>query len=288
MVSVGLLPQELVLRGGGLVRPVVLTDLREVAGSLFVPLSLVNPLLHEFMTGRKASHRDLAKAQIIQALAQARNAARDGALISLQNPGVPEESFADKAGSLGFDQGTRIKRADRILRRSGATLAETAEVEVNLGGLPPWRPRVVLDAARCTVAMEASAENFERLFEFAQLAPMHDRQRPDPKLARPPRGPAEAREYFHKSKQRWVQYNKTLAEASTSGVPPGDALVMCSAPAEVAAAAGDGGKQKRHHYKFLLRRPSDEAPPRKRHSKRVRPPAAAEPEAEGLQDCLMG
>jgi hypothetical protein len=116
MAVVGLMPNELVLRGGGLADPAVLTGLREIAGMNFAPLQKTSKVLHEFLTGRKKSHHKLADLQVIHLLSAARNKARSLAFVTLLNPGE-QDLITDMAGSLDLDAGRREVRVGRVLRR---------------------------------------------------------------------------------------------------------------------------------------------------------------------------
>jgi hypothetical protein len=276
--SFGLAPAELVLRGGGLSSPIILTGLKEMEGSLFYPLRHDHGDFNQFLCGRKHLPGHVAKSPAFAAVARARNAARIAALKAALQPADAEGS-PDMVEDLGLDEGgCSAVRFARSARKAQVPVAKIAAVELPMEGSPPWRPRVLLEPSRCSPAIEATPENFDNFRELFLASGFAEHRAEASGFASPsapeavsPRGPPGAREYFHKGKQRWVRYQKCdHAVVPTSLDVPVDT---------------DNTKKQKPIYRYLVRRPSgptEHAPK----AKKLRRRASAEHTPAALQDCL--
>lgn len=268
MVSIGLLPGEMVLRGGGLPAPVVLSGLREVSSRCFVALNRKDTALHLFLTGQAAYKRALGSSAIWAALTAARNEARLHAFRSaVQTPGED-----DNVEDLGLDDPSVCKkiRLSRQIAKADVQIPESAQVEINIGDRM-WSVWVLLDDPRLTVSMEASAHNFETLREVVlqeMAAPAQEMAAlaPADEDKRSPKGPRGRREYWRKDRHRWVMIT----------------------PVEGADAAADDHVDTTPPKKrYLSRWPTDEAPaPKQKRNEGGKPcPAAlAAPPLDCLSD----
>jgi len=245
---IGVLPSEVVLRGGGLPEPVILSGLKVVQGSAYIPLRKEHNELHMYLTGQRQKMRLLQSSPIIGALVALRAAAREQAVASASGIGGPDEP--DLVDDLGLDNGDAPKLPARRSRKQ--VLPETVLVTVERDGFPDWGPRILLDSNRAAVSMEASVDNFRILHQLvsddlsAAGSPIPRKSGAVGGSKRPPRGPQGAREYWRQDTRRWV---KKVLVKPTGG--PGTSSPPKPSP----------DKRK---FRTMIRRPSDEAAPKRR------------------------
>jgi len=215
--------------GGRLQQPLVLTRLVEVDNALYVYLWKTNPELVRFLSDRPAYNRPLANTRAFEAVAEARNrlynnllmgsdrdsqSERAQELVSVRDLDEPDVGASGQSRQAVCRSGGRrsIKSAKACLPRSG-------EITVNHGSCAPWTLRVLLEPASKAAALEATSENFRRLFELVDHDLVHGPQeavRPDPSIpiSRPaPRGEPGAREYWVRN--RWLTKIKTSQQSRT-------------------------------------------------------------------------
>jgi hypothetical protein len=258
--SLGTLPTELVLRGGLLKGPVVLTGLQIVMEKQFVVLRKTDKILNGFLTGLPASGRPLAHTLIMEKLQQLRNSKGKDLLAELQNP-AGEEAGAivpvviGEVDDLGLDipvdvvvsvhpVGKRLRGTSIRAARSQLPMTAVVSVERPHGSM--WQPVLLLDVAHKAPAMECTAANFQALFELVQadLAEGTCHRKPYgsdcplPVAKAPRRYPDGSREYWVRNK--WVRKTK-LANDSMPVVRKFRTLKRRSSD-EVAAAAGKSAR----------------------------------------------
>ena len=223
LVAVGALPSELVLRGGCLKEPVLLSGLRTADGAQFLVLFKGCPLLNKFLTGTPVCKRPLAKTTLIEYILAKKNSAFDAAVTEVKQGSAPIAdnalAEADFASALCLDDppaaapressgpGPRNHRKLRGIGRFVAQLPSTCLVQLQRGNAT-WDLRVLLDGKTKAPAIEASAGNLQRLFSWVQedlreggrvRARYGAAQAPE----RTPRGCRDSREYLVRN--RWVK-----------------------------------------------------------------------------------
>ena len=214
----GLQPSEQVLRGGHLREPIVLKRLKRVEGRSFLCLWKTCRELVNFLASpsrRQRGKRPLADTNVFEELQVLRQQARqrilDDAVIDcgLAQPNQ-EDDFASK---LGLDDDNvsastpKTKSAWRLERKERRVLPKIVTVTLERTGFEPWIVNLLLERDNMAPAMECTAQNLGKLFEFVDhdLANGdHHRQRYGADVAsRPaPRGPSDRRSYFIRN--RWV------------------------------------------------------------------------------------
>ena len=224
-VLVGLMPTELVLRGGRLKEPTVLSRLRLEDGCAFAALWKSDPVLNRFLSGTRLSARPLARSSVFNMLAERRNAAYKEAVREATSS-LQGDLQDDLADALGLDEEPAkpaAAKGGRRHRRVGkpVSVPRSVVLEIPRSGFVPWRPRVLLDKATCVVSMEATTENFQALFALV-ADELGSGSRPRAEAGRsvkPPRGQAGARSYWNAKEGQWVQ--KILQEdpVDTSAKP---------------------------------------------------------------------
>jgi hypothetical protein len=245
-IACGILPSEIVLRGGGLDKPVVLTELKEESGKRFFHLVKANEIVSMFLTGSCKSRCLLANSLTIEHVGSLR-----------------DDKFAELAAELGGDAsvelaasvddgldlvpaviGTPSPRKARVRPQILIQMPSFAAVEVLMPDDTMWRPVVLLADRKSNPFIEATEQNFQNLYILVQ----HDlaggqQKRLGHGLGRGVDEKKEPRaldngstEYWVENRQRWCQ-KKALDQ---------DALK-------------DEQPNKRMKYKSLYRVPSDEA-----------------------------
>ena len=214
-VALGCLPTELVIRGGRLQEPLVLTGLREANGKQFVTLSKASSVLNRFLRKSSVCKRPLAGTLVFEKLTKLRNDAYQQLLIQAASGPVeaPQEQD-DLAALLDLDASPGVIVASspcdapaskriRIPRRLAVQVPRTLTVTMQASAGQQWEVILLAECARKNPAMEASAANFTKLLEWVE-ADLHDDQVRRPQHGalvaatdrRSPRGPKHAREYF--------------------------------------------------------------------------------------------
>ena len=220
-VCVGLHSSELVLRGGSLKGPEVLSGLRVVDGKPFVYLQQSNTVLCRFLTGHPACFRPLAKTSVVEDLRRLRDEAYTQAMDELIAASMPVPEPAASVEDLGLEEATAGDDpkdappiSQRWVRRRRQAfikqLPRTATVNCLRPGAAPWPVTILLENGRGAPAMWATAANFDRLLELvrADIATGAYRRKPHPKShaaegRRAPRRNADGtKEYFIRG--RWV------------------------------------------------------------------------------------
>jgi hypothetical protein len=175
-VALGLLPSEIVLRGGGLKKPTVLTDIEVVDSRPFFRLRKSDPVLSAFLGAGAPCRRAMAKTNVVEALCEARchqQAQLNKALLegnegaeAQGGPAVqPQFDDLDLDGppSPGKPSPKRSKKKQALVRQ----LPRTLVLEMEMPDGQPWRPVVLLEAANKAPCIEATAANFHALFHWS-------------------------------------------------------------------------------------------------------------------------
>ena len=184
-IEVGLLPGEIVLRGGLLKGPTVVQGVKTVQGCGFVYLWKTARWLNEFLAGSMKATRPLSMTKVPEGLHELRELARHERLRSvagfanrgsesdsgLAGSGLGSES-GDPTAALGFDAPDAGPPAPPALpqkrrRAISKALPPTVEVTLEKEGFGPWTVQLLLERPQQAVAMEASTENLT--FNFAAV-----------------------------------------------------------------------------------------------------------------------
>jgi hypothetical protein len=181
LTSLGTLPTEIVIRGGLLKGPVVLAGLSVVLGQQFVTLRKADKVLNEFLTGRPAHLRRLAKTSIFEKLLALRNDRCRDLLAEIRQPagddaGVMVAGAEDQKDDLGLDDpGDMLVAANPVAQRRSVShrviqsqLPRTAVVSQERPDGTLWKPVLLVDVAHKAPAMECIAANFRALFDIVQ------------------------------------------------------------------------------------------------------------------------
>ena len=217
---------EIVLRGGQMKKPTLVTGLTCRDGKKYIYLWKNSNELSKCFTGEPAFKRPLAKTMVFEKLAQARNVKRSALLAELANDGEVSGDELAPAADLDLDVDIGPKASAASAGSDGAIvlagrrgnlrqkaqllkmqLPKAAQVVVDVGGDgSPWEPWVLLDGASKAVAVEASPGNFQMLHDLvqAELATgAVKRKRYGENTERlQPKGPPRARVYA--IGKRWV------------------------------------------------------------------------------------
>ena len=207
-VSTGLLVTEQVLRGGGLVVPTVLTDLKAVGGSLFVPLRRRCATLNMFLTGQGLGKALLAHSPTLDQLLQLRNDAREAEVARETVAAAVPSGEVDFAEVLGVESSDSVQTKRPHRRRSLTAADKIVSVRLERSDFAPWSVQLLVGAGNASVHMEATAANYEALRKFV-LDDMANsgasKARPPRTSTRGPRGEPEQRDYWRSDRRRWVQ-----------------------------------------------------------------------------------
>ena len=223
---------ELVLRGGFLPRPEVLTGLRAIDGARFVHIWKVCPTLNKFLTRESSSRRPLSRSSILDELTKAKNEMVDALMGSLRKKLAEEDNNAeDKAAALDLDadwvdsEKPAQKKQNKRAKLTAHQLPLTSVLEFQLPSGLTWKPRVLVEA-RCAVAVEATQENFQILFDavtgeiqegnFKRRRNGSSDSKGDEKEGQSLGGNAP-RTYFVSCKKRWIK--KVPVQASATKRP---------------------------------------------------------------------
>jgi hypothetical protein len=169
---------EMVLRGGYLAQPVVLTRLTQVCGRKFVPLWKVSPELAVFLTGQKPSAAKLKDVNCFDEMRRVVRNVCEATIKEIKNTGevLAAEDLTAKLGldtehqASGRAANSRHCRARRVTKNQWKMLPEFAVVPMQIAGCEPgWAPFCLLTPEAKAVAMEATLQNFEALFKFVQV-----------------------------------------------------------------------------------------------------------------------
>lgn len=238
-VCVGLHSSELVLRGGSLKEPEVLSGLRVVDGKPFLYLQQSNRVLCKFLTGRAACFRPLVTTSVVEELRRLRDQAYRETMTALvkasstQAPKVTEEGAPVDDLDLEAPTGETLVPCDgafsraraRALRKAARKqVPRTTVVTCERPGAAPWSVTLLLENGRGAPAMWATADNFDRLLELVRgdIAAGTFRRKPHPQASsaegrRPPRRRADGvKEYFIKG--RWVAKTTVIGVDGTKRV----------------------------------------------------------------------
>ncbi len=245
-VACGVLSSELVIRGGGLDQPVVLTELKEENGKRFVHLVKNDEILASLLTGVSKSRRVLSNTLTIERVGRLRDdkfaelAAELGLQVGSQSPA----SVDDGLDLVSVLPGGPSPKKARVRPQILIQMPTFAAVEALMPDATMWRPVVLLADRKSNPFMEATEQNFKNLYILVQ----HDLA--GGQLKRLPhgvgRGAEEKKEpraldngsteYWVEARQRWCQKKALDQDASQDEQP-----------------------NKRMKYKSLYRVPSDEA-----------------------------
>ena len=170
-IDLGLKLGEMVLRGGMLKRPTVISGVKIVHGCGFVYLWKTSRWLNEFLAGGMRGARPLSCTAVPEALQELRERAR---LQSLQDASVEDASDGaagtlDRTEALGFDApapaaASGYKGSKRKRLAAKALLPLTVEVTLTTPGFDPWKVRLLLESVQRAVAMEVTTDNLTALY----------------------------------------------------------------------------------------------------------------------------
>ena len=181
-IELGLLPGEVVLRGGLLKGPTVVQGVKTVQGCGFVYLWKTARWLNEFLAGSYKATRPLSMTKVPEGLLELREMARHERLRSVagfahrgsdSDSGLagsgPQSESGDPTEALGFDAPDTVPPPAPALphrrrRAMAKALPPTVEVTLVKPGFDPWTVRLLLERPQQAVAMEASTENLTALY----------------------------------------------------------------------------------------------------------------------------
>jgi len=271
-VKLGLEPGEIVLRGGFLKTPAVLGGTVTVLNKPFVYLWRTAGTLQDFLSPAAAFKRPLKNCAVFDRLAALRNAEFQKIKAALEREGEAagdsQQSGKSEAwhDDLDLDDGPasspdpkRPRKRGQKSKTEAALMPKTVQVVYERPGKSPWEPILLLEPARRAAAMEATAENFQILFDLVNYGLPADKAASGAsspsraQVADEGRGPKArlladgSREYFIRG--RWVR--KTRMEEASTGVAD------------------------KRRFRTLIRRPSDEGPRIRKAPKRAPKAAAA-------------
>ena len=202
-----------VLQGGFLRKPELLQGIIHCYDRDFYPLYKSDVLLSKFLTPTTSYKKTLASTTIIETLVKARNkvvaSILDGPKANDGDDGVP-----DPLAELGLEVPPTSKTEAKVVarlrmeedkrRRSMIVLPKTISVEVDGCNARTWVVTVLTNNGRKrgtpTVAIEATAGNFQQLFDIVQVQIAAGERRQRHGASRPP---CEVR----KSNSKGVYYN---------------------------------------------------------------------------------
>ncbi len=207
----GQLPTELVLRGGMLDKPIVVTDIVMIQGRQFMRLRKGDAKLSQFLTGVALSQRQMSNSTVIERLTTLRDDKYTILLQELGHAGGTDtvEESADDLGLNGSTGGSPTTRPNKSKVRSLMPAITTLAVVLPDGS--EWQPSVMMDPRHIAPAMEATSENLDALFVLVRQdmddgnvrRPQFGCER-EPGVAKAPRLLSDgSREYW--SGHRWVR-----------------------------------------------------------------------------------
>ena len=274
------LASEVVLRGGYLKDPAVLTRLRVVEGRHFLPLWKSCPVLNKFLTGQPSCRRPLAKSMVFEAVTDAKNKAWEEEIAALRTGEVPQPTDdLVSALDLGDEQASALPSGQRRRKRPLSQRAlrhqvpNISRLSLVREGKAVWEPCVVMDQPTKAASLEMTADNLRTLLEWVG----DDRAEGEVKRERfgtgvtrterqHPRVTPTAREYFVRG--RWV---KKLRKATDSAATP---LGIADVEPSGCLAERPSGSDVRRPYvadfRTLVRQRSDEDPVAKRRKRAKR------------------
>ena len=273
-----------------------------VNGVLFVQLLKSSNTLSNFLTGKAAGKRELAKSLTLERMIDMRNAKRQALrdnLLKIPEP-EPSEANAEVDKEAGLRLFAKPAASAHVPRHSADTWAnrsklraqmpKTCEVEVKGTDGQSWKVTVLL-SDKHGVSMEASQPNFEKLLAHVtadlQGGGPARKQHGTAVEARPkPKGEVGKREYF--IRDRWRTKVRVRAPAAAPGagqlVPFGAALAADADEVVPLDELNTPRKKKPAQFRVLSRRPTGEPSPERR-PKRARPKAVRqEASAQELED----
>ncbi len=212
-VHIGLLATELAVRVGSGQEPIILTKLTEVEGKVFVNLWKADPPLAKFLTGGRACKNLLAKINVFEKLAEARNAEVVKLMQDVEQPAALQD--VDLADQLGVNEAivpaaSKPKKRRVMLKTLRMQLPYAIPVGITLADGEIWNPMVLVAEANRAVALEATADNLAtlRMWVIRELEDGRDKEEVKKRASsqKAPRGPKGRREYFVTGKKnRWVK-----------------------------------------------------------------------------------
>ena len=234
---------EMVVRGGCLSHPVVLTNLLQVEGKMFLPLHKTSKVLYSFLTESPMNAKVLAHTNVWEEMAKKRKEARINA--TKKDTEDDEEDDLVKALEVTTEEeahkpalGNSLRTKHRQHVKARAYTVSYGQITLEREDVDPWQVHVLFDVKNTSaVAMEVSAHNLQQLHQFVAIdLAAHDRDKTvtQPRCAlKPPRGEPGKPSYWCESKQRWVTkvfdktapsgYRTVLRSASDASSTKGDA-----------------------------------------------------------------
>ena len=279
-VSVGLAPDEVIVRGGWLREPTMVGGCINIDGRNFLPLLKGDKRLCNWLTPFRGMDRPLSRTTIVEELQELRNN-----LIRSGASGTSDDDKRDYARDLLLVKRDARRRTPEEKAQDASGSPKIGEIVLQKEGFPDWTLSVVLDRfIRMAPAIEMTDENVQQLFERVNHdleAGGHKREAHgsgSPADRKRPKGPADGpREYWLASAKRWVKkelVNKEEEEEDHMEERTGATTEAGSSTAVVAfEAEGPPGGARPHRgsrkaYRTLLRRGTDATPPRRRLRKR--------------------
>ena len=217
-VSLGLLDDEAVLRGGHLIAPVVLQNLQVVDGKQFVRLSQTDKALCQFLSGQCKQSRPLSTCAVFKKMVALRQAFVHQFLL----PCPPFAAEDDHAAALGLDAEDALGKPKRLrakrIKSVKKQLPEWFSATLPTPGRPDWHVTVLVESGNFAPCIEVTQLNFDALLAIVEVERGEASGESPKKLAsrRSPRGERGSREYWIESKRRWVtvQYDAGVGDAS--------------------------------------------------------------------------
>ena len=209
-IATGLHADEMVLRGGRLTCPTVLTGLVVVEGRQYVRLARHSDVLCHFFTAKSRGLAPLAGNPVFDQIA----ALRHEFLLNFGKGDTQVEEH-DKTDDLGLDASDdeglapMCRRSRRNLRVVSKALPTDFEATLSRPGQSDWRFRMLCERGNRAPCIEATSGNFDVLFKLVSDALVKQGAKRGATAKQPsrrsPRGEPGAREYWLESKQRWLR-----------------------------------------------------------------------------------
>jgi hypothetical protein len=229
-VSVGTSRHEIVLRGGFLAKPEVVTGIIEVHGMQFWRLAKQDSILNKFLTAGSLCKRPLANTSVIESLLMKRNDEWHNRLAAFATATEePMTTTDDCLESLKLDDNpttpnkkeasSQKKKSPKAMRKVAHLMpgVATVELERKTGSGATWKVTVLLEnPLRQAPAIEVTAVNLQVLLDEVEYEINDGETRPKKRRAHreeegcEPFGERGRRSYFTPSKGGFVTKVKHL------------------------------------------------------------------------------
>ena len=207
-VALGCVDTELVLRGGYLKAPMVMTRLSVVDGDQYMSLWKSSPELAKFLFHGCSHSKQLKHMKVFETLACLRNAAIKASQIALvlspadsAEPDLADQLDLDAEHVSATGVAGTVRSRKMSFAKASKLLPRTVMVTCKRAGQLPWQPRVLVEAPHKAPAIQATSENLQILFSIVDNEATHGGDDTDAPVARKaikePRGGKGDREYWN-------------------------------------------------------------------------------------------